>query len=377
MHLAAATGVKLDTCERIAQRALRHAFRVPQDGVWTEEGLLAAGIGAWARPTLLALDVAPTLDLVERAPSEDGTVRLLLRARDGALIESVLIPAQEGRRSARMTLCISTQVGCARACTFCETGRTGLARQLSAAEIVDQVRVAGRVAAEDHPMDRRGPRVPRETSESAERRGPPRSPYGVSNVVYMGMGEPLDNLREVLRSVALLTDDVAFALAPSRVTVSTVGVVDKIPQFLSEARAELAVSLHSVDDERRSAIMPVNRRHGLAELRRTLLEHLPRGQRILFQYTVFDGFNDHLEDADQLADFVAPFRCRVNVIPANPGPDPKLTAPSPARFDAFIARLAAHGVTTLVRRPRGRDVGGACGQLAGARRLAVLQEGRA
>ncbi|MBM4376519.1 MAG: 23S rRNA (adenine(2503)-C(2))-methyltransferase RlmN [Deltaproteobacteria bacterium] len=374
-HLSTRTGAKLDTCERTAQKALRLAFREPGECRWDGEALERAGIGAWARPTLLALSPRPTLTLAERAPSSDGTVRLLLRTEDNALVESVLIPVHEGRNRARTTLCISTQVGCARACSFCETGRLGLSRQLTAAEIVDQVRLAALVAAEEQPVDRRGPmaeRRPNTTGATAPQAR--RSRYGISNVVFMGMGEPLDNLKEVLHSVALLTDDVAFAFAPSRVTVSTVGVVDKIPAFLREARAELAVSLHVADDARRSAIMPVNRKHDLAALRATLLEHLPRGQRILFQYTLFQGFNDHLEDADQLAEYVAPFRCRVNLIPANPGPDPQLVSSTPERLDAFIARLVSRGVTTLVRRPRGRDVGGACGQLAGSRRLEVLRE---
>jgi 23S rRNA (adenine2503-C2)-methyltransferase len=373
--LSATTGMKLDTCERTAQKALRHAFRSPEDCRWDDAALAKIGIGAWARPALLELTPSPSLVLAECSPSSDGTVRLLLRASDASLVESVLIPAHEGRNRERMTLCISTQVGCARACTFCETGRLGLSRQLSAAEIVDQVRVAARVVANERPVDRRGPIPAVHRNADFEKRGAkPRALYGISNVVYMGMGEPLDNLREVLRSVALLTDDVAFALAPSRVTVSTVGVVDKIPTFLREARAELAVSLHVADDQRRSAIMPVNRKHDLAALRSTLLENLRTGQRILFQYTLFQGFNDHIEDADRLAEYVAPFRCRVNVIPANPGPDPGLVSSTPERLDAFVARLVSHGVTTLVRRPRGRDVGGACGQLAGARRLELLRE---
>jgi 23S rRNA (adenine2503-C2)-methyltransferase len=379
--LAEATGVAPASCERTAMKALRLAFEGGARTVWTDEALTEAGVGKWARPTLLELDPSPLLTLHERAPSSDGTVRLLFRAHDGALIESVLIPAEDGRKTARMTLCISTQVGCARACTFCETGRLGLARQLSSGEIVDQVRLAERLCLDEKPKDQRTRERGQGNEATAEQAGLEAETSSsrerpISNIVFMGMGEPLDNLREVLRALALLTEPVAFAFPPSRITVSTVGVVDKIAAFYEGTNVDLAVSLHAADDARRSAIMPVNRKHDLAALRNTLLATVPKNRRIMFQYTLFERFNDAPEDADQLAEFVAPFRCRVNVIPANPGPDPTLVPPSRERLDAFVARLASHGVTTLVRRPRGRDVGGACGQLAGARRLHVLEERR-
>jgi 23S rRNA (adenine2503-C2)-methyltransferase len=326
----------------VAAKVVRHVFH-DESIAWDDATLRALDIGAWARPTLLAMDPAPSLAIAEEVPSSDDTIRLLLRARDGALIESVLIPGP-----ARATLCVSSQVGCARACTFCETGRLGLARQLSAAEIVDQVRLARGV------WRRNGGAPP------------------LSNVVFMGMGEPFDNLPEVLRATRLLTDGRAFGLTPSRVTVSTVGVVDKLPAFFAGTRAELAVSLNAPDDARRTAVMPINARFPMRTLREALERTLPPGRRVLFEYVLFDGWNDAPEDADLVAEYVRGLRCRVNVIPSNPGPDPSLRPPSTERLDAFVARLSGHGVTTLVRRPRGRDVGGACGQLAGARRLAVV-----
>jgi 23S rRNA (adenine2503-C2)-methyltransferase len=336
------------TARAAAAKALRHAFAAPRavDGgpPWDDASLTAAGVGAWARPALLALDPAPALTIADEAPSTDDTVRLALRARDGALVETVLIPGPN-----RTTVCVSSQVGCARACTFCETGRHGLARQLEAGEIVDQVRVARRVWGE---------------------RTPP-----VQNLVFMGMGEPFDNLDEVARAVRLLTDPRAFGFAPSRVTVSTVGVADKLPSFFRACRAELAVSLNAPDDARRDAIMPVNRRVPLAALREALLRSVPAGRRVLFEYVLFDGVNDAPADADLVAAFVAGVRSRVNVIPSNPGPDPALRPPSPERLEAFVARLSSLGVTTLVRRPRGRDVGGACGQLAGALRQLAPRAG--
>ncbi|HTJ84622.1 MAG TPA: 23S rRNA (adenine(2503)-C(2))-methyltransferase RlmN, partial [Polyangiaceae bacterium] len=243
----------------------------------------------------------------------------------------------------RTTVCISSQVGCARACSFCETGRLGLVRQLDAGEIVDQVRIARALWGGKSPS--------------------------IQNIVFMGMGEPLDNLDEVARATQVLTDDRGLKLPPSRITVSTVGVADKIPAFFERCRAELAVSLNAPDDERRSAIMPANKRWPIEHLLETIRTAMPRGHKVLFEYVLIGGFNDSERDADLVAALSRRLPSRVNVIPANPGPDPSLRPPERAAVDRFVARLVSHGVTTLVRRPRGRDVGGACGQLAGARRL--------
>lgn len=357
-HDAALLAAKLEragasphAAQRSTAAVLRHAFNrkvgdLASDAVadsagrarWDDATLEGLGIARALRPALLSLDPHVSLRVIARAPSVDGTLRLVLAARDGGLLESVLIPGPR-----RTTLCISSQVGCARACSFCETGRLGLERQLAAGEIVDQVRV-GRALAAAAGM-------------------PP-----LQNVVFMGMGEPFDNLDAVLVAIRLLTDPRAFALTPSRVTVSTVGVADKLKAFFAGARAELAVSLNAPDDGRRSSIMPVNRRWGLAELRRELIAALPRGRRVFLEYVLFDGWNDSDADADLLAAFVGDLPARVNVIPCNPGPDPALRPPPAERVDAFVARLMSHGLTTLVRRPRGRDIGGACGQLAGAAR---------
>lgn len=381
-HLVRKTGDALARSRRVARRALKLAFARDERGDvdWTDQALAEAGVGAWARPTLLALSPAPSMVIAERAPSEDGTVRLLLRAEDGALVESVIIPAEAGRDHLRTTLCMSSQVGCARACTFCETGTLGLTRQLTAGEIVDQYRITRRLChAADRPQDRRAADPTAVTApipapvvdEPGRRRRATEQP--VSNIVFMGMGEPMDNLPQVGRAISLLSDHHVFAFAASRITVSTVGVADRLAAFFAGPRAELAISLNAPDDERRGRIMPINDRFDMTTLRQALVSSLPEGRRVLFQYALFADFNDSLEDADRLADYVAPIRCRVNVIPANPGPDPSLVAPSAERTNAFVARLKRRGVTTLVRRPRGRDVGGACGQLAGSRRLIELE----
>jgi 23S rRNA (adenine2503-C2)-methyltransferase len=327
------------TARATAAKVLRHAYRGEGAPRWDDEALASIGVGAWARPALLALDPALALTIADEAPSADDTIRLALRARDGALVETVIIPGPN-----RTTVCVSSQVGCARACAFCETGRHGLARQLESGEIIDQVRIAREVW-------------------SARRGTPP-----LQNLVFMGMGEPFDNLAEVARAIRLLTDGRAFSFAPSRITVSTVGVAEKLPIFFRECHAELAVSLNAPDDARRDAIMPINTRVPMAALREAILAHLPPGKRVLFEYVLFDHVNDDPADADLLAAWTRGIRCRVNVIPCNPGPDPALRPPTPERLEAFVARLSALGVTTLVRRPRGRDVGGACGQLAGALR---------
>jgi 23S rRNA (adenine2503-C2)-methyltransferase len=382
-HIAATSECAMARARRAAAKAFRHAFARDHQGdaEWDDEGLSEAGIGRWARPSLLVLSPRIELEIEERDPSEDGAERLLLRARDGALIESVIIVAEAGRDRSRTTLCLSSQVGCARGCTFCETGALGLRRQLTAAEIVDQYRIARRMCepdAPDRPGDRRlakerdGPAT--RNAPSREAAQPPTRP--ISNIVFMGMGEPLDNLGELTRAISLLTTQQAFAIPPSRITVSTAGVADKLAAFFRDTRAELAISLNAPDDRRRNEVMPINRRFDLQTLRSALVESLPPGRRVLFQYALFAGFNDALEDADLLAAYLGDIPARVNVIPANPGPRLELASPVEDRIDAFVRRLQGHGVTALLRQPRGRDVGGACGQLAGARRRSGGRESR-
>ena len=371
-------------------KVLRHVHRAAGDVAWSDAALSALGINRNARRELLELDPRPSLTIASRAPSGDGATRLLLAAQDGALVEAVLIPGP-----GRTTLCVSSQVGCARACSFCETGTLGLTRQLTAAEIVDQVRIARTEHAQSAvslaaPSSGNAPRAGAEHAQSAVSLAAPSSGNAPApssgntpsepatggapplvNLVFMGMGEPFDNLPEVLRAIRLLTDARAYDFAPARVTVSTVGVADKLAEFFAGTRARLAVSLNAPDDARRARIMPVNKRFPLAALKEALALHVPRGRGVLFEYVLFDGVNDALADADMLAEYVRGLPCRVNVIPCNPGPDPALRPPRDEAVTAFLKRLASHGVTTLVRRPRGRDVGGACGQLAGAARRSL------
>ena len=234
-------------------------------------------------------------------------------------------------------MCLSSQVGCARGCVFCETGALGLIRNLTAAEIVAQYAVAARHLG-----------------------------FAPRNVVFMGMGEPLDNLEAVLRAIAVLREPAGFAIPERRITVSTVGIVPRMDEFWARSRANLALSLHAVDEATRLAVLPVARRFTLADLRGAI-ERAPRP--VLLQWTLIDGVNDSDEHADALARFARGLDVRVNLIPLNPGPDPRQKAPPLDRCRAFQTRLLNRGIRTLLRLPHGQSVGGACGQLAGARRL--------
>jgi 23S rRNA (adenine2503-C2)-methyltransferase len=282
---------------------------------------------------LLEADLPPA----DAVTDPDGTVRFAVHLAGGTVVETVLIS-----HLARRTVCLSSQAGCARGCVFCETGRLGLLRNLDASEIVAQYAIAAR-----HLGDR------------------------PQNVVFMGMGEPLDNLEEVLRAIAVLREPAGFAVPERRITVSTVGIVPRMPELYARTRAQVAVSLHAVDERKRVALLPVARRWPLAELRE-MIARAPR--TVLLQCTLIEGVNDADADADALIRFCEGLDVRVNLIPLNPGPVAAQRAPSMPRCRAFQKRLADAGVRTLLRMPHGRQIGGACGQLAGTRRTAALAE---
>jgi 23S rRNA (adenine2503-C2)-methyltransferase len=287
---------------------------------------------------LAAFGDPPVLPHADVAESSDGTVRFAVRLGDRALVETVLIhqAASELRARERWTVCVSSQAGCARGCVFCETGRLGLARNLSAAEIVAQYALAA------HHLGARP-----------------------ANVVFMGMGEPLDNLEEVLRAIAVLREPAGFAVPERRITVSTVGIVPRMDELFAGTKAQVAVSLHAIDPDQRRALLPVARKWSLEQLR-DCIAMAPRP--VLVQWTLIAGVNDADSDADALARFCEGLSVRVNLIPLNPGPVPEQVAPSIDRCRAFQRRLSGHGVRALLRMPHGQQVGGACGQLAGARR---------
>ncbi len=274
------------------------------------------------------------LDLAELRQSRDGTRKALLRADDGALVESVLIPEER-----RNTLCLSTQVGCSLACAFCATGAMGLVRNLSTAEIVDQV------------------------CRMRELLGPDEE---ITNVVFMGMGEPLLNFSALLEALRILVHPRAFAMAHRRITVSTVGVIPKLHPLLEFGPVNLAVSLHAANDDLRDKLVPLNRQFPLADLLQALrTDPLVTARRpIFFEYTLIDGVNDSPEQARQLARLLRGLPCKLNVIPMNPHVDCDYRRPAPATLERFTAALHAAGVRVTTRRSRGTDIDAACGQLA-------------
>jgi 23S rRNA (adenine2503-C2)-methyltransferase len=324
--------------EAFAQRGLT-PFRAEQLAGW----VYGQGIEDPDRMTNLPGDLRAALgsslslralELDSLEVSEDGTRKGVLRARDGARIESVVIPEPE-----RTTLCVSTQVGCPLKCSFCATGALGLTRNLSTAEIVDQLCRM------------------RETLPDGA---------AITNVVFMGMGEPLLNLAAVLEAIRLLIDPKAFALAPRRVTVSTAGVVPRIAELVTSVPVNLAVSLHATTDAVRDVLVPLNRKFPLRELLGALraLPGLSRRHPVFFEYTLMEGVNDSPEDAERLVKLLADVPSKINLIPMNAHPDASYRAPAPEVADRFLGILSRARMVATLRRPRGSDIAAACGQLA-------------
>ena len=285
-----------------------------------------------------------SISWVKQAVSSDGTIKGLFRLHSGREIEAVLIPDfDEDGAPTRMTVCVSSQVGCAMACSFCATGLMGFHQNLTAGEIFDQVVM----------MD----------VEARTRYG-----RGITNVVFMGMGEPLLNYDAVNLSLELLTHDEGFGMSPKRITVSTVGLARRIRQLADDGfRANLAVSLHAPSDEKRSSIMPVNRRAAtdLTALKSAIQYYISTtGRRVTYEYCMFDGVNDTLEDARLLARFATDAPGKVNLIMYNPVDGLGFGRTGEKRLNAFIQEVIRHDVTVTVRRSRGQDIDAACGQLA-------------
>ena len=292
----------------------------------------------------LAGTLLPRLLTADRELSCDaGTTRKTLwRAFDGALVESVLM-----RYPDRVTMCVSSQAGCGMGCPFCATGQAGLTRNLSAAEIVAQVVAGARLLAVGQI---------------------PGGPGRVSNVVFMGMGEPMANYANVVAAVRRLTDPVPEGMGISQrsVTVSTVGLVPAISRLAAERLSvTLAVSLHAPDDKLRDTLVPVNRRWKVDEVLTAAWDYAAvTGRRISIEYALIRDINDQAWRADLLGSLLTGHLAHVNLIPLNPTPGSKWTASRPAAQREFVRRLEAHGVPVTVRDTRGREIDGACGQLA-------------
>ena len=287
------------------------------------------------RQRLEAMAVVQGPTLAERLRSTDGTEKFLIAMHDGRHVESVFIPD-----TPRQTLCISTQVGCAMHCAFCLTGKMGLLRNLSAGEIVGQVRLLA------HAIGLVGSRF---------------------NIVLMGMGEPLHNYDATMKALRMLTDKNGFAVEPGWITLSTIGVPHALERLSKEPLVpNLAVSLHAATEELRAELVPVNHKYKLADVVEACRQFpVGRRRRITFEYTLLDGVNDSADDAVGLARLLAGFqsKAKVNVIPLNEAPGIPYRRPSDDQVDRFARRLSHHGVTVSVRKSRGRDIRAACGQL--------------
>ena len=297
-------------------------------------------------------------EIETRYQSSDGTVRYLLRLADGAQVEAVFLPEEifdgDGKLvRQRATFCISTQVGCPVNCQFCLTATLGLKRNLE----------AGDIAAEALTLLREHGLKP--GSGEADR----------VNLVYMGMGEPFLNYDHVMDSVRILTRKEGAHFSPRRITISTSGIIDKIEHFGREpVRPHLAISLNATTDEQRTRLMPLNRGQGGLQRLFEAARDFPLGAReqLTFEYVLLEGENDSLEDAARIVQLTRGLRAKVNLIAWNMGPELGFRTPSPERIHAFQQRLIAGGVPAFIRRPRGRDIYAACGQL----KKAVVEEAR-
>jgi 23S rRNA (adenine2503-C2)-methyltransferase len=284
------------------------------------------------------------------------TRKTLWRAADGAFIESVLM-----RYPARVTMCVSSQAGCGMACPFCATGQAGLTRNMSAAEIVTQIWKGARELAQGRLADDgAGP--------GKQPPGTPRSIGRISNVVFMGMGEPLANYSAVLAAVRRITDPVpaGFGISQRAITVSTVGLVPAMRKLAAEGLSvRLAVSLHAPDDGLRDELVPINRRWQVAEVLDAAWDYAATtGRRVSIEYAMIRDVNDQAWRADALASLLAGRLAHVNLIPLNPTPGSRWTASDPVVAAEFESRLARAGIPVTVRDTRGREIDGACGQLA-------------
>lgn len=278
-------------------------------------------------------------DILER--SEDGSVKFVFHLEDGCLIEAVLIPEID-----RNTLCVSSQVGCAMQCSFCLTGTMGFVRNLTPSEIVNQVCAAGDFLLQEQEEKLIGPRE-------------------VTNIVFMGMGEPLNNLENVLTSISILTEQKGLDFTGRRITVSTCGVVPKMRQLGEKSAVNLAVSLHAIDDDTRNMLMPINRKYPIDELLEACRTYpMPKRRRIMFEYTLLEGINDSLEEAHELARKLQPIPCKINLLPFNECDGLPYKSPGRSKLLAFQDVLRSYHYSVFIRTSRGADIAAACGQLA-------------
>jgi 23S rRNA (adenine2503-C2)-methyltransferase len=284
--------------------------------------------------------------LQDQQISKDRTIKSAFTVDDGKVIEGVMIPT-----SSRMTACISSQVGCSLSCQFCATGRLKLLRNLSAGEIVDQVVYLQQQAQQHYSQN-------------------------LSNIVYMGMGEPLLNYKNVLLSIDRLCSPDGLGISPRRITVSTAGIAKMITKLGDDdVKFNLALSLHAANDQKRNQIMEINESNNLETLSAALLHfHEKTGSRVTFEYIIFKDFNDELSDARELAQFAKCVPCKINIIEYNPIDDGIYQQADPKKVEAFAQYLESLNLIVNVRRSRGKDIDAACGQLANKNKAIAANE---
>ncbi|MGB0954830.1 MAG: 23S rRNA (adenine(2503)-C(2))-methyltransferase RlmN [Panacagrimonas sp.] len=299
-----------------------------------------SNLGKALRTRLRQQFVIQTPQLITEQVSADGTRKWVLRVGGGQAIETVFIPEAD-----RGTLCISSQVGCAMDCAFCSTAQQGLNRNMSTAEIIAQLWFAAKTLGGDFQNER-----------------------VISNVVFMGMGEPLANYNAVLPAIRIMQDDFGFGLSKRRVTVSTSGLIPFIDRLRTDTDTALAVSLHAPNDGLRDELVPINRKYPIAELMAACRRYTTgrdRKTHIVYEYVMLDGVNDSVAEARQLAALLGGMAAKVNLIPFNPFPDTRFKRSSPEAIERFADVLRKKRILVTTRRTRGDDIDAACGQLVG------------
>ncbi len=332
--------------EELKQSLKEHgqqAFRAKQIYQW----LWQHGVGSFEEMTNLSKDLRKWLEAHFLIPqivqdtaqySTDGTIKVRFKLHDGHLVESVLIPVS---KDDRYTLCVSTQVGCSLSCAFCATGKMKMERNLTPGEIIDQLVLVNKICEEKYQHE-------------------------ITNIVYMGMGEPLLNYKNVIKSIEIISSENGHNMSPRRLTISTAGIAKMIKRLADDSpRVNLALSLHAADDFKRSQIMPINDKNNLDVLMEALDYYSKVGKgNITFEYIMLSHLNDTLEDANNLAALCRGFRVKVNIIEYNPIGDGMFAKVDSEKVDRFASHLTQKGVLVTVRRSRGGDIDAACGQLA-------------
>ncbi|MBU8891985.1 MAG: 23S rRNA (adenine(2503)-C(2))-methyltransferase RlmN [Bacteroidales bacterium] len=337
--------LSLDEIKNILVKNGEKAFRAKQiyEWLWKKPVTGFEGMTNISKDLRTLLDdnfIIQSVKVEDLQVSKDKTIKIAFKLFDGALVEGVLIPSEN-----RATACISSQVGCNLGCEFCATGKMGLTRNLSVGEIYHQIVEIVKLADDKYNLS-------------------------LTNIVLMGMGEPLLNYDNVLKSMEMVSSEQGLAMSPQRITLSTVGLPRMIKKLADDhVKFNLAVSLHSANDKKRSEFMPVNKRNSLSELRDSLVYFNEKtNQRITFEYLLMEGINDSLKDAQEFAEYCKSFPVKINIIEYNSTSDKRFKKSPNDSFNEFVTFMKSKNLVVNVRRSRGMDIDAACGQLAGKKK---------